>query len=285
MTEWRIKKYREETADMLMCNVMRLTPFGYMHMLAVNWPSNQELSAEYYIRSLNILLFQWCLDENSELSYSKFRQLCVQIINELDDVIRRVDKRLSEKMNVEPMLQPEEIILKWNNKSEEQIINLLDRIDILVDYCEQIRQRVNSKDDFFIEEEYDDQDIIFIKKEYESLQFYGIMANMMSQIVDQGREQIDYFNDFSELRDDYIRGISHLRDLNYEMRMDADPLVKYLGEFCDDVGAIQNEPYSLKENVEEKEKLNACSIEFLLNMYYTNKRRFSQKAGGIKCHL
>lgn len=35
MAEWRIGKYREETADMLMCNAMNLTPFGYMYMLAV----------------------------------------------------------------------------------------------------------------------------------------------------------------------------------------------------------------------------------------------------------
>ena len=40
---------------------------------------------------------------------------------------------------------------------------------------------------------------------------------MIEQLVEHYMEQIDYLNDFNELRDDYIRGIKQLEKLNEEM--------------------------------------------------------------------
>lgn len=115
------------------------------------------------------------------------------------------------------------------------------------------------------------------------LKFYGIMAHMLNQLVDYGIDQIDYLNDFKELRDDYIRGVRQLNSLNDEMCHDDNPQVQQLGEFCKEISILQNEPYLLIERVEESEKINASSIEFLLNMYYANKRRIAQQIGGERC--
>ena len=273
MAAWRIGKYREETADMFMCNAMNLTPFGYMHMLAIGWPSNQELSREHYNRSQNILLFQWCLDDKQQLSYEKFRELCVGLIMMLEKAIHKTCQRIiGFGMELRRLPYENGISLVWDSEEDEtQVIAILDRVEELAEYCK------------YVEKELFAQENPSIKDERKMIKFYGIMAHTMEQLIDQGREQIDYFNDFKELRDDYIRGIQKLKDLNSEMCSDKELLVRQLGEFCKEIGALQNEPYLLAENVEKREKMNASSIEFLLNMYYVNKRRVAQQIGGEKC--
>ncbi len=274
MAAWRIGKYREETADMFMCNAMNLTPFGYMHMLAIGWPSNQELSRAHYNRSQNILLFQWCLNDKQQLSYEKFRELCVSLVEMLEKAIHKTCQRMID-FGIELRGLPDEegISLVWDSEEDEkQVIGILDRAEELAEYCK------------YVEKELFTQENLSIKYERKMIKFYGIMAHMMEQLIDQGMDQIDYFNDFKELRDDYIRGIGKLKDLNCEMRTDGEPLVRQLGEFCKEIGALQNEPYLLEENVEKRGKMNASSIEFLLNMYYVNKRRVAQQIGGEKCH-
>lgn len=271
MAAWRIGKYREETADLFMCNVMELTPFGYMYMLAVGWASRQELSNEYYGRSLNILLFQWCLDENRELSYVKFRKLCTELIETLEGTVSRSVERLIGLGEQLDLLQHANASLEWDNEDEKQVVEILDRIEELVTYCNYIEDKVSNWKN------------PFVKRECEMLKFYGIMAHMMDQLVDQGREQIEYFNDFTELRDDYIRGIIHLNNLNKEMCADDETIVQMLGQFCKEISALQNEPYLLLECVEKSAKINGSSIEFLLNMYYINKRRVAKQIGGEQC--
>lgn len=266
--EWRIRKYREETADMFMCNAMNLTPFGYMYMLAANWPSNRELPNEYSSRSLNLLLFQWCLDENGIISYNKFRELCVELIQTLEGAISRAVVRLiemGEKLNLPQYLDDP---VKWDKDDAMQVINLLDRIEISMDYCKELEEKIVNRQN------------TLIKRECEMLKFYSIMAHMMDQLIDQGKYQIKYFDDFKELRDDYVRGIKHLKDLNNEMCTDDDPLVQQLGEFCKEISILQNEPYLMIESVGQIEKINADSIEFLLNMHYENIRRVAQQIGG-----
>lgn len=268
MVEWRIGKYREEIADMFMCNAMELTPFGYMYMLAVSWPSNQELPYEYYNRSQNLLLFQWCLDDDNKLSYDKFRELCVQIIKMLEEAITRAAGRLvdmGEKLDL-PRYMDDSV--EWNTDDEEQVINLINKVEKLKCYCEYVgEQNFNWNNSI-------------VKQECEILKFYGIMAHMMDQLIDRGMGQIDYLNDFKELRDDYIRGARQLKDLNYEMCTDDDPLVQQLGKFCKEISVLQNNPYLMMEDIQRNEDLNKHSIEFLLSMYYANKRRVAQQVGG-----
>lgn len=268
MASWRMRKYREETADMFMCNAMKLTPFGYMHMLAANWPSNRELPNVYSSRSLNLLLFQWCLNEKFELSYDKFRKLCVELIRTLEGAISGTAARLigmGETLNAPQYMDGS---VKWDNDEEKQVINLLDRIVESIKYCEEVEENIVHSDDRLI------------KRQYKMLKFYGIIAHMMEQLVDKGKWQIEYFNDFRELRDDYIRGIKHLKNLNDEMCKDGDSSVQQLGEFCKEISIMQNQPHLVMESAEQNEKTNAGSIEFLLNMYYVNKRRIALQIGG-----
>lgn len=264
MTEWRIGKYREETADMFMCNAMKLTPFGYMHMLAIGWPSNQELPAGYFSRSQNILLLQWCLSEEGRLSKRKFMELCLELTRELECAIGMTAQSLIDLGAKLESLQNINTLLESEDENQERYI--LNRIENLNSYCDKVEDKTSELKDSSI------------KTELDNLRFYGIMAHVLGQLVDLGEAQINYLNDFEELRDDYIRGITELKELNEAMSIDKNPWVRKLGEFCERISICQNKPYLLK--MPDKENINASSIEFLLNMYYVNKRRIAQQIGG-----
>lgn len=272
MAEWRIAKYREETADMLMCGAMKLTPFGYMHMLAAGWPDNQELSREHYVRIQNVFLFQWCLDEKGNLSADKFGEVCAELIRELEKAVGQAVQMLIDKGEKADRWQYTDVPLVWDGEDERNVIRIWDRMESLADYCGYIDRKIRMRDD------------PFIKRICEALKFYGIMANMIEQLLDRYTEPSDYLNDFDELRDDYIRGVGRLKNLNDEMCNDKDTLVRQLGEFCKELSVFQNEPYLLIERVEKNEEMNVKCIEFLLDMYYANKRRMAQQIGGEEWH-
>ena len=115
------------------------------------------------------------------------------------------------------------------------------------------------------------------------LRFYGIMSRMMGQLVNCGKAQIEYLKDFEEIKGDYIKGIRKLKGLNGRMRKKEDLTVCRVGEFCKEISTWQNAPFLIMGNAKENEKMNACSIEFLLNMYYENIRRVAQQIGEKEC--
>lgn len=276
LADWRIKKYREETADMFMCNVMDLTPFGYMYQLAVGWLKDRELPNEYYSRSQNILLFQWCLEESDngkKLSYQKYRELCVGVMKTLVKAIDITAKSLIAKgVSLEPLDMGAPV--QWDDEDGMQNIELQDRMDELKHYCSLAMSTCKSA---------------CIEEEYTMLKLYGIMAHMMGQLIGFGKEHLKYMEAFQEIQNDYITGIDKLKGINGEMcergrkKGKEDKIVSKLGKFCKDMGRWQNEPYRLLGNEAEKEKMNTRSIEFLLDMYYENKRRIAQQVGGEKC--
>lgn len=274
MANWRVRKYREETADMFMCNVMELTPFGYMYQLAVSWLKDRELPNEYYSRSQNLLLFQWCLEEQEnkiELSQEKYRKLCVELAETLRKAINLTVKSLIAQGGA--MELPDiSIPFCWDNAENiMQQMELQDRLADLENYCRSAMSACKNE---------------CVKEEYTMLKLYGIMADMMEQLIGSAVEHLEYLETFHEIRDDYMKGIDKLKGLNEEMcdkHGKNGEMVNKLGRFCKEMGRWQNEPYKLLENDVEKEKMNACSIEFLLDMYYANKRRIAQQVGGEKC--
>lgn len=273
MTRWRIGKYREETADMFMCNVMDLTPFGYMYQLAVGWLKDRELPNEYYSRSQHLLLFQWCLEKQGDrikLSHEKYRKLCVDLAKTLRKAIDITAKRLiAQGVSLEPLDMDAPV--QWDAEDSIQCFEMQDRMTELTEYCSCAMRTCKSA---------------FIEEEYTMLRLYRIMAHMMEQLIGSVGEHLDYLEEFYEIRDDYITGIGVLKGLNEEMcraQGETGEIVSKLGRFCKEMGRWQNEPYKILGDEAEKEQMNARSIEFLLDMYYENKRRIAQQVGGEKC--
>lgn len=282
---WRIDKYREETADIFMCNAMGLTPFGYMYLLASEWLCDRQLPDEYYSRSQNVLLFQWCLETvngKKILSYSQYRKECRKMADTLEDAIRITSKLLIEKCEgdsrrkVSKLLKELPVSKEWKEKEDPHLFQLSDRIGVLANYCNKVMGICKNVSE---------------KELYAKLKLYGIMLNMMEQLILSAVEHIAYMNEFPEIRDDYIRGAEKLKRLNSKMCKSAighkdesgRTMINKVGEFCREIGRWQNEPCLLLEDEGERIRRNICSTEFLLNMYYENRRRVIRQIGGEEC--
>ena len=165
---------------------------------------------------------------------------------------------------------------EWKEKEDPQLFRLSDRIKILEDYCNRVMDICKSTSE---------------KGLYEKIKLYGIMANMLGQLMLSAVEHISYMNEFPEIRNDYIRGVEKLKDLNEEMCKSnighkdesGRTMINKVGEFCQEIGRWQNEPCLLLENEKERIRRNICSTEFLLNMYYENRRRVVWQIGGEEC--
>ena len=278
--------YREETADIFMCNAMGLEPFGYLYVLAVNWPDDRLLDDFHMKRSLDVLLFQWCLKENenggAEPDYEKFRDLAENVMNELKESIKMFLEDL-QKDELENLMEHFENLKEDPESLKEHLERLrfhweddMENLDTAVrdiDYLGEVCARLR---DYFRE------------RKHRPLKFYKIMCEMMRQYAVRAVEHIKYLREYDEVSQDFVHGVENLRMLNQSMCKKADDRpVKMLGEFCRKIAGFINRP-CLSETVKESQKyadMNRESIEFLTNMYYLNKRRNAQKLGDKSCLL
>lgn len=259
-----IELYREETADIFMCNAMGLKPFGYMYILAVNWPDDGHLSDFQMKRSLDVILFQWCLkkNENSESGpdYEKFRKLAEHVLCEMKESIEVFLEEQDEHDFEYLKEQLAQLSFHWENDTEN-----LEKVLKCIGYLEKTCQDLRDK---------------FKERNYRPLKFYKIMCEMMRQYVIYAVEHIKYLREYDEISQDFVHGVENLKTLNQSMcEEEDDRSVKILGEFCNKIAGFINVPY-LNDMVKESQKyadMNRESIEFLTNMYYLNKRRTAQK--------
>ncbi len=274
-----ISLYREETADIFMCNAMGLQPFGYLYVLAVNWPDDKHLNDFQMKRSLDVILFQWCLKENrsGELrpDYEKFRKLAENVLDELRESVRMFLKDLNEDVLESLEEAPEslrerlgQLSFHWEDDMEN-LETVLDDIEYMDQVCLKLRKT-------------------FTGREYRPLKFYRIVCEMMRQYAERAIDHIEYLREYDEVSQDFVHGVENLKMLNQSMcEKEDDRAVKMLGEFCREIAGFINRP-CLNEMVRESQKyadMNRKSIEFLINMYYLNKRRNAQKLEDKSCLL
>lgn len=181
--EWRIKKYREETADMLMCNALNLSPIGYIHLLAVNWPIGEVLPDQFIARCVNVFLFQWCTDEKDkkiEINEDKLEKQCEVMVEKLEEVIKMIEKKY-------PI--PQRNIQGEDEENHKGLVRLADRLGNIEKVCKSIFEVYldNKKE----------------KQYFEALKIYKNMAKLMKLPIYYGKDFIQYLDDFAELKEDY----------------------------------------------------------------------------------
>lgn len=242
--KWRIGKYREETADLLMCKAMNLSPFGYVCLLAVNLPIDTELSDEYISRCINVLIFCGnCIDSEGRVSESAFITICAQMLNQLEDSLKALGINYGEESR-EAISLPQD---QENERRKDALLNRMDKISIPL---------------------------------LEDRKLYRIIRNIeiiIKNAILFGERVTQYLNDYVELREDYWRGAKKLDHLNEDMCGDPDSIVNELGRFCKKIGEIQNNLLICRNDVEKQKSMNEESVIFLLNMYYQNKRRMARE--------
>lgn len=246
--KWRIGKYREETADMMMCNVLELSPFGYFSLLAANWPIDGNLLDAFVTRLVNVFLFQWCLDKE-DICPDIVLANCIVLVSNLEKAVAALEKDFEVE------------ICKREQQDDKDMIydKLMEASEDLERRCEELCRRNPGR--YSLE----------IPKVYRN------MARLVKTVIDYSSDMMDYMDVHRELKEDYIRAVTHYHGLNDKMCEDVDPKVQEVGKFCKMIGNWQNDPDGFLADVKKREEMNRHSIDFLLDMYYTNKRRIAQE--------
>lgn len=248
--KWRIGKYREETADMMMCNVLNLTPFGYVGLLAAVWPIEKDLLDAYTERFANVFFVQWCLD-GQEISTAKVLDECIELVTHLEKMVNILEKDfgLEAKQHEVSRLDDEDMVY-------EELIEILTDLGTRCEkMCEQTEERYS----------------------LEKPKVCRNMAKLIEMFIDYNLNITDYMDECKELKEYFIRGVENYCELNDRMCKDGNPKVQEVGSFCRMIGGWQNDLDEFWIDAEKQRKVNQCSIEFLLNMYYANKRRIAQE--------
>lgn len=246
--KWRIGKYREETADMMMCNVLELSPFGYFSLLAANWPIDRNLLDAFVTRLVNVFLFQWCLDKE-DICPEKVLNNCIDLVSHLEKAVVTLENDFAVKS------------CKVEKQDDEDISydRLMEVLTDLERRCEELCRRNPGR------------------YSLETPKVYRNMTRLAKTCIDYSLGMIAYMDVHRELKEDYIRAVKHYRGLNDKMCIDEDPKVQEVGKFCKMIGNWQNDPDGFLADAKKREEMNSHSIDFLLNMYYTNKRRIAQE--------
>lgn len=269
---WRIRKYREETADMLMCSALGLSPIGYINLLAVNWVIGEEFSDAYIARCMNVFLFQWCLDENHEISETKITEQCEEMVEKLEEMVKAAREAfgISERKKLDTLENEKREI-----REKTEFEKLEDRISDIQKDLSYIREEKDKEDNKDKNKKPENEEAIL-----EALKIYENMAKLILIPIYYYEDFIKYINDYTELKNDYVRAFKKLNTLNADMcDSKNEPILQSLGEFCKQIGEWQNDLTVVWLDKTKSEEMNRTCLEFLLEMYYVNKQRVAREVG------
>lgn len=263
--------YREETADLLMCNVMQMKPLQYLNLVVSLFVSeNNFFHGTDLERIFCVLYIQWCYDENAETSWKKYRKLLHSIFS---DIIA-IEKRLLSKL---PNIQlgqgfPEEEILCGDSGIDNSITENI--IAANMEYMEECRTWIIAHKDV--------QDRNRVLGELNNILR---LCGLLSDLVWNSKYYWKKLHEDEELAADLMAGREELSRL--EERKDSSGRKDYYKKGIDKiykagkcVSKYLSESYSQKgigSSTGSCKELNRECMELLLMMFYHNKIRTAQE--------
>ncbi len=249
-----IELYREETADMFMCSMMSLTAVGYINLIASEVNIEGQISAADLQRCIRVIAVLWCEIDVGKFDefFESYQLLCTDIFCKIRDYMNR----LLEYYNMECWTCP---IMKWSR----------DRSGVLTNqFSTQVNECLHYAQDKFKE-----KDNECIKNLNHAVTMLNIIYNMViigeSVLVKLYGDAEKADSNENILKDDYIRGREFLKRFQ---EGEKEKKIEFLEEKLKQIASIINEPWKKFENG-YKAEVNKEIIEFLLSMYYENKRR------------
>ncbi|MCI9421214.1 MAG: hypothetical protein HFG81_00650 [Dorea sp.] len=246
--------YREETADMFMCRMMSLNEIGYINLIASEINIEGQISDAYLQRCIRVIAVLWCKMNvrNFDEFMESYQVLCTNIFRKVRDYVNR----LLKYYNMECWTRP---IMNWSK----------DRSGVLTSrFSTQVSECLHYVQDMFKE-----KDNECIKNLNHAVTMLKIIYNMVikgkSVLVKLYGDAEKAGSNENVLKEDYMRGREFLERLQ---KGEKEEEIGLLEEKLKQIASIINEPWKKFEN-EYKAEVNKEIIEFLLSMYYENKRR------------
>ena len=271
--------YREETADIFMCELVQLSDFGYLNLMAENLPNNGDIFTRFEERIINVFCVLYCtesIDGKEDIKVERLCNACGRIIDKICDDI----KSMLEEYDLK-----EETVSKLNQITAGKDPDV---------WKSQNLKGVEILDDL---EEWAGDAALDKKLRTETadlLKRYRTIIQMVRILYERGDEYISRLGQYEELKKDLLRGREEIKDFREKLKVFGDQTkdaeeqreqtdelrisAKKINQYCEGLRDMMEEPYQNLSG-EKRSGFHKMSIEFFLSMYYLNK---TQCAGMLK---
>lgn len=267
--------YREETADLLMCNVMGMEPTEYVSLMASLFvPVDNRYAGTDIERVFCVLYFQWCYDlekeekEKEKAAFDRYLQICCDIFSKTRSNAQKLLTAIGMADAAENLPCGEIICGESENDHKESEDIIEKNISYLLD-CRKI-----------IQKETYEQEMVKAMAELDNvIRVYDLLIDLMWG----GKYYCDNLQ--KEVVEDMARGKKRLAGLSAEAQ--SSPVVKEIFDAGAAITKYLSQSYS-QEGIGGSKKaeggyagnmrgVNEKCVEILLMMYYHNKIRIAQE--------
>jgi len=242
-----INEYREQTSDLFMCNLLSLTPFGYLNIMAHVLPVNTKLTDLYRKRLSYVIYFSYKINNRDDLYNILYEDISKNIKMLLDYHKDEFDKH--------------KICFNYSefNSASQQNKIPDEQLSKLKDFCLYVKKQLIATGDN-----------IFSDSIAELNHYYVMLRIVISLFVDY-ENCISTLMYTPEMNEDLKRGAKILKGLHNNLKN------HYLWKYCDISQKVLNTPYIKYSSEKSKiSEINAITLRFIEDMYYTNKVQSAQ---------
>lgn len=251
--EYSIDVYREETSDIYMCTMLKLTPFGYLNFMAYNMPTKfgVDVYPEDALRLLTVILSVWATDNKDESVYRHFHSIEESIRKNLDELLAFYEKDLGSVTDTTLRFVLSEKETEY--RDDEWYGDMSERTLKIAEECRNLRAEImDNRLDFSGKEKF-----------LTELLHYQYLCNILIVLINQfSSSQLDQTG-YRYVKKDLRDGALLWKNLRTEMKS------KQWWKYCEMVGNILNSPYLLY--TDKRGEFFDQMIAFLQEMYYQNK--------------
>lgn len=156
----RISLYREETSDLFMCGLCDLDLISYLSVSAHGYPIDNGRYEDGYIERLtDVILIQWCLNDESDIHKLEQHDLCGQ------DLFGGVWRKLNPE-DMKEYEDADELILNLKEYAQKENVALKKNVANL---SRQILEQAKKQISWFRKRKYLTEDYLRGKQEYKKL--------------------------------------------------------------------------------------------------------------------
>lgn len=244
--------YREQTADIFMCQMLELTAWGYLNFMSYNLPAELDFDEAYYQRFVRVLYPIW-----GDIMELKGKS-CIagEIMDKIKDALKglvgyygSILSSLPEVKDLQRYIDEPKIMSSCRLDREYQI-----KLDakILAESCRNIIRVVSQMKGMEMNEC------------VQQLRHYRLMCKIMIGMADRFSNQLAFLRECSWIEKDLKKGADALKLLHRDFEKDS------LWKYCRVASRFWNEPFLRYDSVSIA-GANDEMIRFILEMYYDNK--------------
>lgn len=256
--------YREETADLFMCSVMDLSPFGYLNLAAFLFPQNTFGELVDGERLFCVIYVKWCqTDGNMELSWRKYTKLCCRIFCQLREYcLKCLEDCVDFSADITDKVKA---FIIWEDKKENTMERLYYTVIGLNHWIKEWVEKLGAQ-----------ERLDKWKAVIGQLENAGRICGILNDLIQEGRFWWEKLSEEDEMLADLSHGVVQLGKFHDEMEKSKDDAVLEIVELCKSISAFLNRSHS-QSGVFQDKMLNRKCMEILLKMFYNNKFRKAQE--------